>query len=319
MQTIPLESLDTMKPNTRTATLHQSNVAQPHWTMDAARAVTVEQLTAGNEVETLKFLAARAIHTVNLRGLLRDNGFVHPINRGVFYGCRDEAGQLEGVALIGHSTILDARTPEAIAAFARLAQQRTDIHVIMGEQEMIEEFWEQYATAGQSLRMIVRELLLEKRWPVEVREAVRGLRQATLDDLEAVMAVQAELAEEESGVNPLSVDSLGFRLRCARRIEQGRVWVWIEQKRLIFKADVMAKTPETIYVEGVYTHPEERGKGYGLRCISQLDRRLLLHSESVCLLVKEQNQTAQQFYQRAGYKLRSYYQTIFLERNAPSE
>jgi hypothetical protein len=39
-----------------------------------------------------------------------------------------------------------------------------------------------------------RELLFELRFPVMVKKPVRGLRQATLRDLEQVMPVQAELA-----------------------------------------------------------------------------------------------------------------------------
>jgi uncharacterized protein len=116
-------------------------------------------------------------------------------------------------------------------------------------------------------------------------------------------------------VNPLAVDPVGFRARCARRIEQGRVWVWIADGRLIFKTDVMADTPEAVYVEGVYINPAERGKGYAQRCLSQLERTLLRRTQSVCLLVNEENRGARQFYQRAGYKVCGHYDTIFLQQD----
>jgi predicted GNAT family acetyltransferase len=125
--------------------------------------------------------------------------------------------------------------------------------------------------------------------------------------------VQARMAEAESGLNPLEHDAEGFRLRTARRIEQGRVWVWIEGERLIFKVDIMSETSEMIYLEGVYVHPEERGKGYGLRCMSQMARHLLSRTGTLCLLVNEQNKDAQRFFFKAGYKLRSCYDTIFLQ------
>jgi predicted GNAT family acetyltransferase len=67
-----------------------------------------------------------------------------------------------------------------------------------------------------------------------------------------------------------------------------------------------------IYLEGIYVNPSERGKGYGLRCLSQLSRELLLRAKSLCLLVNEQNGQARAFYQRAGYKLHSHYDTIYL-------
>jgi len=146
-----------------------------------------------------------------------------------------------------------------------------------------------------------------------VREQeVTELRVATQDDLELVVPVHAQMAYEESGVNPLEVDAAGFRSRCARRIAQGRVWVWVEDGRLIFKADIIAETPECVYLEGIHVHPAERSKGYGSRCLSQLAHNLLTRADSICLLVNEKNEKARDFYLRAGYKLRSTYDTIYL-------
>ncbi len=249
-----------------------------------------------------------------MASFIRDNDLVSPLNRGTFYSCRNAEGQLEGVALIGHATLIEARTDEALAAFARLAQDCPRAHLIMGEQEKIGRFWELYGEDGRAPRLACRELLFELQWPVAVWEAVKDLRQATLDDLELIVPVHAQMAFEESGVNPLEADPTGFRRRCARRIEQGRVWVWVEDGRLIFKTDIIAETPEVIYLEGVYVNPEERGKHYGLRCISQLGRNLLGRVRSISILVNEQTERAQAFYHKAGYKMRGYYDTIYLQK-----
>jgi predicted GNAT family acetyltransferase len=286
--------------------------------MSRAAALTaraVQALTREHEREVLAFLARRPLHTVILASYIRDNGLVSPLNRGTFYGCRNAEGLLEGVALIGHATVFEAHTDAALEAFARLAQECPSAHVMMGEQEKIERFWSYYAEAGQLPRLISRELLFEQKWPVQVREDVPGLRLATPDDLDLVAPVQAEMAFEESGINPLETDPLGFRTRCARRIEQRRVWVWVEEGRLIFKADIIAETPEVNYLEGIWVNPEERGKGYGLRCMSQLSRSLLMQTDAVSLLVNEQNKRALALYPKAGYKLRGCYDTIFLKKS----
>ncbi len=128
------------------------------------------------------------------------------------------------------------------------------------------------------------------------------------------MPVHARTAYEESGINPLDVDPDGFRKRCARRIEQGKTWVWIENGKLIFKAEVVTDSPDVIYLEGVDVHPDERGKGYGLRCISQLTDMFLERTRSVVLLVNEKNRDARRFYEKAGYGLIGYYDTIFLRQ-----
>ena len=275
-------------------------------------APAVQALTEEHREEALQFLSSRPVHTVVMSSFIRDNGMSSPLNRGSFYGCRDEEGRLVGVALIGHATLVETDSDEALAAFARIARECPRAHVMMGERERIKRFWEHYAEDVRSPRLICRELLMEQRWPIRVRDAVPGLRPATPEDLEQVMDVQAQMAFAESGVNPLESDPEGFRRRCLRRIEQERVWVWTEEGRLIFKADIIAETPEVKYVEGVWVAPEQRGRGYGLRCLSQLSRELLARSGAVTLLVNEKAPEAVSFYRRAGYKLRSQYDTIFL-------
>ena len=275
----------------------------------------IHPLTAAHETEVLDFLAARPVHTVFMAGFIRDNGLESTLNRGSFYAYRDAEGRLEGVALIGHATLVEARSEAALTAFARLARNNSSTHMIMGEEEKIERFWQEYAQdVEQKPRIVCRELLLEQRWAAGRHEVVPGLRLATLDDLGHVMSVNAKMAFEESGVNPMDADPMGYRMRTARRIEQNRVWVWAEGDRLIFKADIVSDTPEAIYLEGVYVNAEERGKGYGLRCFSHLCRTLLARTVSICLLVNEENKKAQDFYTKAGYKLQSRYDTIFLRR-----
>ncbi|MFL6337274.1 MAG: GNAT family N-acetyltransferase [Pyrinomonadaceae bacterium] len=295
------------------STLMKREAAQARTSPISPGAVPAAQpLTEEHKEEVLGFLASRPVHTVVMAGFIRDNGMESPLNRGAFYGCRDAEGRLVGVALIGHATLVETESDAALAAFARVARDCPRAHVMMGESEKIERFWEHYAEGGRTPRLICRELLMEQRWPIQVREAVPELRPAAPEDLDQVMTVQAELAFAESGVNPLETDPEGFRRRCLRRIEQGRVWVWVEEGRLVFKADIVSETPAVKYVEGVWVAPEQRGRGYGLRCLSQLSRELLARSSAVTLLVNEKAPGAVAFYRRAGYKLRSYYDTIYL-------
>ena len=273
-------------------------------------------LSGGHEREVLDFLSARPLHTVYMSGFIRDNGLQSPHNRGTFYGCRDTRGRLVGVALVGHITQVEARNDRALRALARVAQNCSTAHVIMGEQEGIRTFWGHYAVAGQPLRLACSELLFVQTSPAEAGDSSVGLlRCATAHDLPLVIPAQAGMAVEECGVNPLEVDPHGFRERCARRIERGRVWVSIGTGgRLDFKADVMAETPEAVYVEGVYVRPGARGMGLGRRCMLQLVRELLTRTRAVCLLVNESNLEAQSFYRKTGFSIHGLYETIYLHK-----
>jgi ribosomal protein S18 acetylase RimI-like enzyme len=278
--------------------------------------LNVSELTKAEENEVMAFLAERPIHTVCMVGMIRDNGVVSEHNRGTFYGCRNSEGRLEGVALIGHATLVETRTRGAMRELALTAQIHDRLHMIMAEQDKVEDFWSHYSDEGQQMRHACREVLFELKRSVFYGNRVDGLRQATLADLDLVAPVHAAMAEAESGINPLNVDPTGFLGRCSRRIEKGRVWVVVEDDQLIFKADVQAESAEVIYLEGVYVSPQYRGTGLARRCLTQLCDALVTPSRSVCVLVNEENEAAQVYYRMCGFRKVSNYDTIFLSRPA---
>lgn len=276
--------------------------------------VSIIELTEEDRNEVLAFLSENPVHTVCLSGFIRDNGLVSPHNRGTFYGSRNSEGRLEGVALIGHATLIDARTQRAMESFALVAQGFQHTHMILGEKDKVEQFWNYYADYGLEMRLACRELLFELRHAMQIREEVAGLRLATESDLEQIVPVQAAMAEAESGTNPLEIDAEGFRSRCARRIEMGRVWVLEDGGKLIFKADIMADTPDVVYLEGIWVNQTERGKGIGRKCMRQLCQDLLMRTKSVSVLVNEENRRAHTFYRMCNFKMRGVYDSIFLQR-----
>ena len=284
---------------------------EPH-----AEALAIGPLADESEPEALAFLSTSdSVQAVFMVGLIRDNGIESPFNRGKFYGARrPSSGDLVGIALIGHATLVETSDRNALEDFARLARETASAHVHLGQEETIRQFWSVYSrSGGQRPRLVCREMLFELRAPLANAAEACGLRPATLSDLPLVMPVQAQMALEESGVDPMESDPVGFRLRCARRIEQGRVFVWVEEGRLLFKADILADTESSIYLEGVYTTPGARNQAYGSRCLAQLARTLLSRARSILLLVNQENHRAQEFYRRSGFRFGGYYDTIFLQ------
>jgi len=272
------------------------------------------QLTEDHRAEVLDFLAERPTHTFGMAGFIHSNGITSAHNRGSFYGYRGATGRLEGVALIGHHVLFETRCDAAIAAFAALAQRCPNAYMVLGEQETVQAFWRYYTSGHDSARLYCRELLFEQCQPACPQEPVPGLRLAAVDDLDLVVPAHAQTALAESGIDPLAVDPAGFRQRCARRVSQGKTWVWIENGRLLFKADIIADTPEVIYLEGIWVDPRERGKGYGLRCMSQLSELFLRRTASICLLVNDKFKSSHCFYHRAGFRFVTYYDTIYVEQ-----
>ncbi len=294
------------------SSLMRITAAESWYPSAALTRVGIETLTNSERAETLDFLAQRGINAAFFAGIVYDNGLESSLNRGNFYGYRNSFGQLEGVALIGHATVIEAVSDSALHALAMVAQKCKAAHMIMCEENQLEKLWQFYASSGQQMRRASRQLLLELRWPVDVSRNVSALRLATRGDLDLLIPVHAEMAREESGIDPRDQNVAGFAERYARRIEQGRTWVLTDEGKLVFKAEVASTTPETTYLEGIWVNPDRRGEGYGQSCMSQLARMLLWRAKSVCLFVNDDNDEALRFYRQAGYHLRTVYDTIFL-------
>jgi uncharacterized protein len=293
------------------ASIQTAQVASP-CLLNKPRAV--ERLTAGDEPEVCRFLAERPLETFGLLGSIADNGLVSPHNRGDFYAYRGAHDQLEGVALIGYNTVIDARSDAAICVFADLAKTVVNPFLILAREQQTDRFIEQYADGLYDCTDIDRYWLFQYRGKSDPRRSLAGVRLATLDDLENVTDAHAQCGFEETGVDVRAMDAEGFRSRCARRIERGRTWVWVEKGRLILKLDVITATREVAYIESLWVRPDERGKGYGLRFIKQVSGHLLRHSATICLLAQENNRAAHRLYERAGYAITDSYRVMFCKK-----
>jgi uncharacterized protein len=271
------------------------------------------ELKTENTTEVLAFLSERPVHTVVMTSFINDNGIENPLNRGKFFGYRNEQGSLEGVALIGHTTLVEARTDEALKAFALTAKtSETPLHVIMSSGNDANKFWNYFAGGIKQPRQTFTELLFEIKFPLLVKDCKSNLRLATKDELLDVAEAQAEVAFLETGSDPMVRDREGFLKRCERRIEQGRTFVVFENGKLLFKADVVAETAETMYLEGIYVAPDQRGKGIGSNCLSKLSVKLLQKVSNICFLSNVTFENAHRSFVKAGYKNTDSCTTLFV-------
>lgn len=290
--------------------LDHSNVALPVMT-EATMVPVVTSPAPGSEEQVLAALSCNSLTNVIMAGFIRDNGFVNPLNRGQFYTCRDERNQLEGVALIGHTILFEAFSDRAIETFATLARRESSSHLLMGEHNAVERFWNYYAGKHETPRLVCPILFLQRRELFASHSEVTGLRPATSEDLEHVVQAQASMAFEISGVDPLKKDPAGFRARYQRRIEKKRVWVLIENDRLVFKTDIIADTPHASYIEGVYVAPEKRGNGLGRRCLIDLSGILMARSKAIYLFVENENERTTTFYLNLGFTVAGQYDLLY--------
>ena len=286
-----------------------SQVPRISLTQDLGR---VCKLTNENRAEVIAFLNIRPVHTVVMASFIHDNGMDSDLNRGSFYGFRNGSGELEGVALIGHSTLIESRSDRAMAAFARQAKiDRTPINLIMSEHDAALDFWHCYAGAAKP-RLNFAELLFETAFPMLVQDCEWEIRLAQIGEIEAIAEAHAEVAFIETGRDPMATDRKGFLERVARRIELGRTYVVFDGEKLIFKADIVAEADGIVYLEGVYVAPDLRGRAIGSRCLSKLNLILLERADRVCMLSNERFTGAHRSFEKAGYRVTGRCTTLFV-------
>ena len=107
-------------------------------------------------------------------------------------------------------------------------------------------------------------------------------------------------------------DRDGFLKRVARRIEQERIYVVVENGKLLFKADVVAQTDDTAYLEGIYVHSDRRGEGIGSTCLAEVGLRLLSKVQNVCLLSNVEFRNAHKSFLKAGFRNTDRCTTLFM-------
>lgn len=271
------------------------------------------KLREKNKSEVIAFLAERSIHTVVMSSFIADNGIENPNNRGKFYGYRDNRGNLQGVALIGHTTLIEARSENAVFRFAQIARKsETPIHFMMSDGDTIETFWENFIGEPIKPRLVCTERLFEISKSAPLPKTTANLRLATEAELVPVAEAHAEVALLESGTNPMERDREGFLRRTLARIQKGRTWIVFENDELLFKADIVAENADVVYLEGIYVNPKRRGQSLAAKCLSHLSGVLLEKVKHVCLLSNVEFEQAHRAYQKAGFSMRETYQTIFV-------
>jgi GNAT superfamily N-acetyltransferase len=270
------------------------------------------ELKIEDESETLRFLNVRPVHTIVMASFILDNGIESKLNRGKFYGYRNANGELEAIALIGHTTLVEARSDESLKALALVARRsRTPIHLIMSSSNAAEDFWRYYGDGFHEPRLTCTEFLFEVGFPFPVPHCDLEVRPAQSAELTEIAEAHASIAFMESSVDPMQKDREGFMNRVLRRIEQNRVYVVYEGDKLVFKADIIAETADVIYLEGIYVAPEYRGKGIGSSCLAKLTLHLLKRVQNVCLLSNINFIDAHMTYLKAGFRHTDSCTTLF--------
>lgn len=128
-----------------------------------------------------------------------------------------------------------------------------------------------------------------------------GVRPATLQEFEPVLAAAAAMYREELRADPFAVGAgVPFRRRVARSVARGRTWVGFDRGEVVFKADVAAVSKRVAQIQGVWVDPRLRGTGLATGGTAAVCATLLGQGLTPSLVVNGSNLPARAAYRRVG-------------------
>ena len=252
---------------------------------------------------------------VYLRSLVWKVGVTLPAPSGQLLGwfVDDEP---RGVFLHSPVVVLACEDDDGTVAFADWVagcEQLVPLSQVVAPRPMVEAFLARLDQRGATppLRLLRERLLALKldRASLAVADGLPGatfavpapVRPAQQGELGLAGHAALAVTREELGFGLSPHEEEAFTSALERRIRAGREYLWIEGRRLLFRAAISAATPEAVLVEGVWVPPEERGGHRGTWAMHALASRLLRWHRTIALFVGADNERARRVYGRVGF------------------
>ena len=216
----------------------------------------------------------------------------------------EQGGKLVSLCYGGANLVPVQATPAAITAFAeRALRQGRRCSSLVGPSSAVSELWallRPYWGPARDVRASQPLMAIAGPSTVAPDPAVRRVRPEEFDIL---LPASIAMFTEEVGISPLIGDGgASYRARVAELVRSGRAFARIEDGQVIFKAEVGAATPQVCQVQGVWVHPDYRGRGLaapGMAAVVALARASI--SPIVSLYVNDFNTPGRATYRRAGF------------------
>ncbi|MCW2651783.1 MAG: family N-acetyltransferase [Mycobacterium sp.] len=141
-----------------------------------------------------------------------------------------------------------------------------------------------------------------------------SVRRVRIDQLDAYLVAAIDMFIGEVGVDPrLGDGGRGYRRRVAGLIAAGRAWARFEHGDVIFKAEVGSQSPAVGQIQGVWVHPEHRGRGLGTAGTAALAAAVVGSGRIASLYVNNFNTVARAAYGRVGFAQVGTFATVLLD------
>jgi RimJ/RimL family protein N-acetyltransferase len=215
------------------------------------------------------------------------------------------AGEVVGVAALRPSVVFDAAIDaEAIEALLPFVESLS-VGLVKSPAPVVDVLWDRLSGRRGRRSIVDRN---ETAYALE-RGSARFVdphpdaraRPARRADLDPLVYAARESLREENRPDPFAGDSRSFRRWVRGRVT--RAHVMESDGRIMFVGYADVQRPEGWLLQGIYTWPEARRRGFAAAGTSQLCREAFAASAGhVQLAVVEGNQPAQALYEGLGFE-----------------
>jgi ribosomal protein S18 acetylase RimI-like enzyme len=210
--------------------------------------------------------------------------------------------EIAGVAALRPSVVLDAGMGiEALEALVPFFEP-LGIGLVKSSAPLVDALWSRLSRRGRRRALVDRH---EIAYSVEPASALlvepgSAARRAQPADLEPLVVAARESLREESRPDPFSGDVRGFRRWVEGRVSRARVVE--DQERIVYVGYADVQRPDGWLLQGIYTWPEARRKGFARRGTSAVCREAFeAGAAHVQLAVVEGNDAAVGLYEKLGF------------------
>lgn len=284
--------------------------------MHRATSGAVRVLEPEDTPALLRLLERDPEHHVSVLASVRARGSAGP-GKGragaMLLGIDDpsDPGELAAACWVGSNiTPVRAGRPEGELFGLALRALRRRVSSVYGDAEAVLELHD--AAGWINVREIREEQPLLSMEEPSAAEPLPGLRPSRLEEFDAVEQASAAMFTEELGFSPYTQGAAEYRQRIRSLISGGYSLVAVDPQdgTIIFKAEFGAVTREVVQVQGVWVHPEHRGRGIAVPGMSAVVDYGLKLAPVVSLYVNSYNTPAVRAYQRVGFQRRGTFATI---------
>ncbi len=218
--------------------------------------------------------------------------------------CAWRGREIVGVVCLRPSVVFDAAVgPEALAAFHPFLDG-LGVGLVKSPAPAVDLFWRELRNRRRRRCLIDRletAYVLRRGRARLAADLTARARLAEAGDLEALVVAARESLREESRPDPFAGDARGFRRWVEGRLSRARVVE--EHGRVVFVGYADVQRPEGWLVQGVYTWPEARRRGFATAGMRDLCREAFCAgAEHVQLAVVDGNEAGRGLYEGLGFE-----------------